>query len=145
MVRLIAHALAANGLVTIAACDRVEVSEFRNPDGKLVAKLLDDRGAGAATSAYQKVIIETAEPGTRTSVTVFEGEDTSGRSFGDLNLSWLNNGTLAIGFCDGTIDSVSQSALVAGRPVKVQLVPEKRGDWPASIPPERRWPEPPCV
>ncbi len=76
---------------------------------------------------------------------MFEGENASGRGYRDLNLTWLDNHKLEIGFCDGTIDKVSPSAMVVGRLLEVRLIRERSGGWPASIPPERRGPEPPCI
>ena len=142
-----AHRVHVLALVAIAlgGCNRVEVTTIPSPDGWLVAKLLDDRGGGPATSAYQKVVVEHAEPFSNQKAVIFEGANTGGRGYGDLNVWWLDNETIRIGLCDASDYSVVKAASVAGHPIRVEFVQEQRGAYPASIPVERRGLGPPCV
>jgi hypothetical protein len=131
----------------LVGCAAPEVTELPSPDGKLIARLIDDRGGGAASSAYQSIEVQDLATGDRK--TVFEGENMGGRStgaavFGDVNLSWRSQSVLLIEYCGGQVNKLAQSVELGGTPVQVILAQERRGAWPASIPVDRRAGPPPC-
>jgi hypothetical protein len=101
----------------LAGCSPTETTQFSSPDGKLVASLVDERGGGAATSAYQTVEIVAIATGER--LTVFEGENMGGRRtktalFGDINVSWQHPRVLLIEFCGGAVRAFARHFVVNG-------------------------------
>jgi hypothetical protein len=145
LVKRILMAACLGGIGLSVACAPPEVTEVKSPDGALVVKLIDDRGGGAATSTYQRVVIEAPHKPFGPKAVVFEGENMSGRRFGDLNLSWSDGRTLNLGYCDGTIERFAKSAHIGDRAVAVRLIQEPIGDWPASTPIGQRGGPPPCA
>jgi hypothetical protein len=132
----------------LAGCTAAETVEYPSPDGKLIARLIDDRGGGPATSAYQTIEIVDADSGERQRV--FEGENISGRRnsavlFGDINVSWSEPRILLIAYCSGKVTASMDRFNLSGTRGRVKLVREQRGEWPSSVPADRRNGPPPCI
>lgn len=143
-------ALMIVGLGALTACSIPEVSKFPSPDGQLVAKLVDDRGGGAMTSAYESVEICPQHSWQFQCKTVFEGENVGGRAdaselFGPMNISWRNPRTLTVSYCDGSVDKTVPAVRVNDIDIAIEIVKETHGDWPPSVPPNRREGSAPCL
>jgi hypothetical protein len=138
------------GLGVLTACAKPEISTFPSPDGRLVAKLIDDRGGGAMTSAYQRVKICPQGGQPLKCKAVFEGENMDGRSeasrlFGPMNVSWNGPHKLTISFCGGNVTKSVPLVRVDDIDVAVELAKETRTDWPSTVPPDRRMGPGPCL
>ena len=135
-------------LALLTGCAAPEVTEFPSPDGKLIARVIDDRGGGAASSAYQSIEVQNLATGDRQ--TVFEGENMGGWStatalFGDINLSWRSPRVLLIEYCGGRSLRLAQNVELGAIPIQVVLAQERRGKWPAYVPVDRQAGPPPCI
>jgi hypothetical protein len=81
--------------------------------------------------------------------TVFQGGDMNGRRFGSVNVGWLKNGSLWIGYCSGRTSIFHNywSDVHADNPAEVEVVLDKEapGRWPQSGPPNGQSGPPPCT
>jgi len=146
---LIFCAVIGCALLTVA-CDVTEVSSFPSPDRKFDARLLDDRGASPTVSAYETVQIRSHQGIWPTTDVVFQGANMGGRAtrsvlFGPLNVSWPDEKTLLIEYCDGDVQRHVSHLVRDGVTLTVKLVQEPHGNWPSSIPVDRRMGSPPCI
>jgi hypothetical protein len=146
MVRIVALAGIVGAALLSAGCTE-EATIFSSPDGRYDAVLLNDRGGGAASSAYQSIELRRTDTGERQ--VVLEGENLGGRAtanlpFGDVNISWVAPRSLLIEYCGGDILKHVTTAFVGDAAVNIGLAKEARGDWPITTPTDRRAGPPPC-
>jgi hypothetical protein len=137
------------GLAALTACSP-EISTFPSPDSRLVARLLDYRYGGPTVPADEKVEICPQDGPPFQCKTVFTGESMDGRAgpsglFGPMNISWRDARTLTISYCDGNLGDIVPAVRTHDIVVVVELVKEARGDWPSSVPPDRRMGSGPCL
>ena len=80
---------------------------------------------------------------------VFRGEDMDGRGFGPINIRWLPDGSLWVGYCSGRTSIYHNSwwDVRAKDPQEIAVVLEREpvGHWPANGPPNGQSGPPPCM
>lgn len=80
---------------------------------------------------------------------VFRGGDMNGRRFGPVNVRWLTDGSLLVGYCSGRTSVFHNywSDVHAADPTELEVVLEKEapGQWPPSGPPNGQSGPPPCL
>jgi hypothetical protein len=143
-------ALVSVELSALTACGPPEINTFTSPDGRLVAKIIDYRGGGPTVSADEKVEIYPQDGLLFRCKAVFEGENMGGRAissglFGPMSISWRDARTLTISYCYGSVGTTVPAARANDVDIAIELVKETHGDWPSTIPSERRMGPGPCL
>lgn len=125
-----------------------EVARAVSPDGSKVALVYEEEPRGLVQT-YTFVYVRPANRDLKKRDLVFQGGDMNGRDFGPVNVTWVGNRTVMVGWCAGYTSIFRNLWADWSRDpedqVQVQLYQQPEGDWPPSIPLERRAGPPPCT
>lgn len=102
------------------------------------------------TSAYEKVEICPKDGWPFQCKTAFEGETMGGRAtrswlFGPMNISWKDAHALTVAYCDGDVGETIPVVHVGDADITIELVKEAHGNWPSTVPADRRMGSAPCL
>jgi len=102
------------------------------------------------TSAYEKVEICPKDGWPFQCKTAFEGETMGGRAtrswlFGPMNISWKDAHALTVDMNNGNGLAHIAVAIRGDADITIELVKEAHGNWPSTVPADRRMGSAPCL
>lgn len=119
-----------------------------SPDRTKIAYLLEEEPAALVSMDSVVLIVPADRRLDKENDLVFRGGDMNGRHFGPMNIRWERADLLRIGYCSGRTsifrnlwwdDHVKQPD-----DTEIILEREPSGEWPTSVPLNRRAGPPPC-
>ncbi|MBP2275563.1 MULTISPECIES: hypothetical protein [Sphingomonas] len=138
------------GLVLLSGCEQpMHVrAKTLSPDRTKIAYLLEEEPAALVPMDSVVVIVPTNRRLDNDNDLVFRGGDMNGRHFGPLNIRWNHDDLLVIGYCSGRTSIFKNNWWDnhGKQPDDTEIILERElsGEWPASVPPDRRAGPPPC-
>lgn len=139
------------GLGLLSGCEQpMHVrAKALSPDRTKIAYLLEEEPAALVSMDSLVLIVPTNRRLDTDNDLIFRGGDMNGRRFGPLNIRWERNDLLVIGYCSGKTSIFrNQWWENHGKQLddtEIILEREPTGEWPASVPPDRRAGPPPCA
>jgi hypothetical protein len=138
------------GLVVLSGCEQpMHVrAKTLSPARTKIAYLLEEEPAALVSMDSVVVIVPTSRRLDNDNDLVFRGGDMNGRHFGPLNIRWDRDDLLVIGYCSGRTSIFRNNWWNnhGKQPDDTEIILEREpsGEWPASVPPDRRAGPPPC-
>ena len=138
------------GLLALAGCQAPPhtLAKATSPGGTKVAYLLEEDSVPLVSTGSTVEVSTVVRPPNHNADLVFRGDDMNGRGFGPVNIMWMSNELLSIGYCSGRISIFRNDWVDAqaqqSNPIEIVLEREPPGQWPKTVPVNRRGPTPPC-
>ena len=126
-----------------------ERARLLSPDGQKIAYVLEEEPVPLVSTETLVLIKPINREIDNSADLVFRGSDMNGRRFGPVNIRWLTDGSLWLGYCSGRTAVFRNYWLDshADNPTELEVVLEKEaiGQWPSSGPPNGQSGPPPCT